>query len=663
MAHQKGMALLGRSAALLRILVTQTLLAAVALTACDEPAKRPTFCEGPTRVIYAPETGDYDSFPDDYFSLEDPLTHTGRRVAMVPGVDVTVAANIAIWSDTFHDLSTVDGFGTTSAVTLRVAGPVDPASLPTGGEGSGQPGSSLVLVALDEAPPRFVDFTLEIVPEGGGEPGVTLVLTPTAPLRPGARYGVALTRGATDTEGRCLAPSDTFRALMLGRASTARLGVLAPRLEAFASALMAAGTITGAADLAHAQVFTTQSTVPGSVAVAEAIREMAPGYRSLGPCTSGSLYRECEGELDAWDFRVDGRAVDDASPAPEAAYLLPVTTWLPRDPPPAGEAYPTLIFGHGLSGERHQAARLARFAAPLGWAVVAVDAVKHGDHPDQPEMQSALRVLEFFGISISMNPPLDGLALRDNFRQSTYDKLQLVRALAPGLDVDGDGEVDIDQARLGYLGVSLGGLMSAEFVALAPEIGVAVIIVPGARVGSIIQHGPLFSALVELLRGEASDGQVTRFFPLLQTVIDRGDPGVWGRHVALSRLPGFEADVQVLMQMVLDDDVVPNISNVAFAQALAAPLAGDVLLPVPGLPAAPALPYAGNLRLGVTAGMFQFDVVPTGPATGGALEPATHDNVADSDVGMEQTLHFLETWRSAGTAELIDPYRTLGIKE
>jgi hypothetical protein len=635
--------------------------------ACDEKTEPGLpFCDGPTRVIYAPETGDYDSFPDDYFSVEDPTTHTGRRVAMVPGVDLTVSENIAIWDDTFHDLSTVDGFGTTSAVTLRVSGPVDPESLPAGGEGgegSGQPGGSLVLVALDEAPPRFVDFTLEIVPEGGGDPGVTLVLTPTAPLRPGARHGVALTSEATDAEGRCLAPSASFRALMDGRAPTPRLGALAPRLEAFAAVLVDAGTIASAADLAHAQVFTTQSTVPGSVAVAKAIREMSPAYRSLGPCAIGSLYRECEGELDAFDFRVDGRAVDDASPAPERAYLLPVTTWLPLEPAPAGEAYPTLVFGHGLSGDRHQAARLARYAAPLGWAVVAVDAVKHGDHPDQPEMQSALRVLEFFGISTSMNPPLDGLALRDNFRQSTYDKLQLVRALAPGLDVDDDGTPDIDQARLGYLGVSLGGLMSAELVTLAPEIGIAVIIVPGARVGSIIQHGPLFSVLVELLRGEATDGQVARFFPLLQTVIDRGDPGAWGLHVAAARLPGFEADVQVLMQMVLDDEVVPNVSNVAFAQALAAPLAGDALLPVPGLAAAPALPYAGNLRPGVTAGLFQFDVVPTGPATGLELEPATHDNVADSAVGLEQSLHFLESWRATGIAELIDPYRELGIKE
>ena len=33
-----------------------------------------------------------------------------------------------------------------------------------------------------------------------------------------------------------------------------------------------------------------------------------------------------------------------------------------------------VIFGHGLSGSRDQAARLADFAAPLGVATVSIDA-------------------------------------------------------------------------------------------------------------------------------------------------------------------------------------------------------------------------------------------------------------------------------------------------
>ena len=101
---------------------------------CGDESPRIDFCDGPTRVLYSPHEGNYDSFPDDYFTAPDPETLTGRRVAMVPGVDVVVSDSIAIWADTFHDLSTVDGFGTTSAVTLRVSGPLDASTLPAGGE-------------------------------------------------------------------------------------------------------------------------------------------------------------------------------------------------------------------------------------------------------------------------------------------------------------------------------------------------------------------------------------------------------------------------------------------------------------------------------------------------------------------------------------------------
>jgi hypothetical protein len=116
------------------------------------------------------------------------------------------------------------------------------------------------------------------------------------------------------------------------------------------------------------------------------------------------------------------------------------------------------------------------------------------------------------------------------------------------------------------------------------------------------------------------------------------------------------------MQFVLGDQIVPNVTNLAFAQGMRVPLMGDILLPIPGIPHEPALPVTGNLRTGVTAGVFEFDVVPTGSGTEVEMEPATHDNVADSEVGIEQSMHFLQSWLDTGVSELIDPYRTLGYK-
>jgi pimeloyl-ACP methyl ester carboxylesterase len=496
------------------------------------------------------------------------------------------------------------------------------------------------------------------VVEGDHDDSITLVLTPVEPLRPQTRYGVAVTTRVRDAAGLCVAPAFRLQQALEGRSEDPRLQRLSGRLDGLVEALARAGTITGPADLSAALVFTTQSTYDTSAAVAEQIRATTYEYQAGGACVGSAVYRECEGTVEVDDFRVDGRVVDDDDPAPQRRYTLAVTTWLPTS---GTGPYPTLIFGHGLGGDRHQASRLAEYAAPLGVATVAIDAVKHGDHPDQPESAEPLIAMaDFFGISIDFDPPLDGIALRDNFRQSAYDKLQLLEALRPGVDVDGDGATDLSLDQLGYLGVSLGGLMAAEFLAFAPEAGVALIIVPGARVGSIIEHGSLMSIIVDVMRGTANDGQVARFFPMLQGIIDRGDPGAYTRYIVAERLPGFDGDTpQVLMQMVLDDDTVPNVSNLAFAQGLGVPLVGDALLPIPGLAHEPALPVEANTSAGVTAGVFQLDVIPDG---NGGLETATHSNVADSDVALDQSLHFLQTYLDTGTAVLVDPYRRLGIK-
>src|SRR5262249_1596140 len=158
--------------------------------------------------------------------------------------------------------------------------------------------------------------------------------------------------------------------------------------------------------------------------------------------------------------------------------------------------------------------------------------------------------------------PLDPVKLRDHFRQSTYDKLQLVEMLRPGVDIDGDAMPDVGLDNLIYLGVSLGGIMSAEFVALTPEVQVAVPIVPGAPVVNFIKDSPTFSPIIGLLAGMSTPGDQARFFPVIQTVVDRGDPGSYTPHIAHNRLAGFDsASPEVLMQMVIADDTVPNLEN------------------------------------------------------------------------------------------------------
>jgi hypothetical protein len=393
--------------------------------------------------------------------------------------------------------------------------------------------------------------------------------------------------------------------------------------------LVQAGTITGPGELTAAFVFTTQSTWDTSAAVAAQIRQRAYPYQRLGDCTDLGPYRQCEGTFEVDDYRIDLHHIDDSAPSPQRTHTVAVTTYLPA----AGSVpFPTIIYAHSLTRDRYQALRMANFTCPLGVAVVAIDAVMHGDHPEQPESPGEMgRLMAFMGIRSDLNPPIDGLKLRDNLRQSAYEKLQLLEMLRPGVDIDGDGLADVGIHPLGYVGASLGGIMAPEFLAFAPEVAFALTVVPGAKISWIIQYGESFEILVLILQDMASDGEMARLFPLLQAVIDRGDPGAYTRHVILERLPGYDQRTpHLLAQMAIGDAVVPNMSSLAYVQGLGLPLVGDSLIV-----------WVGG---------------------GPDVEAATHQNVADNPITVHQSQHFLNTFLLAGASEIVDPYRELGVK-
>jgi dienelactone hydrolase len=450
-------------------------------------------------------------------------------------------------------------------------------------------------------------------------------------------------------------------ASLLGRTATdPAMMRLSKRYDDLAARLIAAKTITGRGDLSAAVVFTTQHTVDDSVTIAKDIRTKTFAYkRAATPCTdSGKGYRICDGSFGGFDYRDDTKALDDADLSAHAPWTIPVSVYLPAT---GTGPFPTLIYGHGLAGKRQEAERLGELAAPHGYAIVAIDAVEHGDHPAKSGGLAA--AIDFFGLQLVPTTSLDTRKLRDNWRQSTYDKLQLLEVLRPGVDIDGDGKTDVGIANLSYLGVSLGGIMSAEFIAFAPEVKVAVPIVPGARVADIIKDSATFAPLVSAVRGTSSDGDVARLFPLVQAAIDRGDSGAYAGHMVSARLAGFDASKpQVLMQMVINDDTVSNPENRFFARSLGLPLVGDELQKIGVIQHTQALPAKGNLDATHTWGLYQYDILCTTTCPS-PTEPATHSHVAANPVAIEQSLHFIDSFfTGGGPSEIIDSYRTLGVK-
>ena len=72
------------------------------------------------------------------------------------------------------------------------------------------------------------------------------------------------------------------------------------------------------------------------------------------------------------------------------------------------------------------------------------------------------------------------LGPRDAIRQQVIDLMQLVRVIEIGVDVDGDGIVDLDSSRISYFGISFGaGAIGHIFMAVEPDVKFGALASPG----------------------------------------------------------------------------------------------------------------------------------------------------------------------------------------
>ncbi|MFW6050210.1 MAG: hypothetical protein ACODAU_03490 [Myxococcota bacterium] len=612
--------------------------------------------EGCVVAQWDPEDGEITRWPEPDLLVDDPDTGTGWRLHVDPvRYAATVEAAERFQNIFTEELSDLDGFGVNSQAFFRFSAPLDPALVPSD-EGSAVPSPDLGLglLVLRPGEPRLMPFLLRTTDEDA-----TAMMVPMRPLPEQATVVAFATKALDAAAGGCVWPSEAYHRRIHGDD---------PDVSQAIEVLASWGVIADAHDLVALSPFPTQTITDDSVAIADDIAGRSFDLDGDVVCVEEPEreWRACEGAFLAADYRGPDaviRRLPGDPVVPSGTYRIPFTAWLPLEgvgSPP----YETLVFGHGLGGDRYQARRLAEFAAPLGMATVAIDAVQHGEHPTVPEeaeTDTLATVLRFFAADLDSSDTLiSALVLRDHWRQSTYDKLQLTRLLRDGVDLDGDAAPDLDPARLAYLGVSLGGIMGSELAALTDAYEAVLLVVPGGRVSSIVSESETFGPLVGLLAPGRPPGDIQRFFPVLQTILDRGDSASYGPHVLGDRLTGSAVPPSVLLGVVLDDDTVPNVSNYALARAIDVPVVPPVLRPYPGMVTGDTPPVAGNVAGGAaTAGLLQFDTVGDGM---GGVELATHSNVGDSDVGSRAWLEFLMGHWDDGMALIVDPYELEGVE-
>ena len=603
------------------------------LTACApdgdaDLSTAPDFCAGATAHRWDPgDDSDLLQFPDDALTVDDETSPTGLRLALDPDETPWMQALPDLLRPIARGIDRRSGFGRMGGVVLRFS--ADLGAVPDLAD--------LRLVDLSAAVPVDVPYTASL-----SDWGRQLVLQPLRPMQAGTAHAVVLTRDHSAADGGCVAPADSLQSALAGVSVDAVVDRVADRYAALPGQLG-----IDAADISAATVFTTHDDLAAIRAVADELSAVEGRWSEAPVCVPWQGGRHCAGRFVARDHR----GVEDVIVAEAAGeWELDVDIYLPEGDGP----FPVVLFGHGINSSRGEGGGAARRLGPeLGVAVVAVDAVEHGDHPVNADGE--LDALSFLGMTLAP-PSMDGLLLSQNFVQTNLDRHQLIALLTQQPDVDGDGSADLDMGTLGYLGISLGGLMGPGQLALSDDIAAAVLPVAGAHLTTFAMENEFVVDLQEffadLVGGEA---EWQRALAVGQANLDPADPAVFAAHVLSDRFEAGSAAPDVLVPVCAFDGTVPVTAGQFIARALDVPHVPPVYEPVDDLPVSSVAPLAGN-QGGVTAGFFQLDRV----TRSGAIEVASHANTPWSEEGTLLTRHFFATWLEDGTAEIVDPYATLG---
>ncbi len=608
-------------------------------------------------------------FPSDLYLGKD-----GHVVADLPGLSRLVTHNSQAFA---QGLSTLDGFGRTAASELFTTGNVDPSSLPGDAKASLAADSTVLLVDVDPASPalgtRYPVRTAYL-------PSLHCIsVLPWAVLSPGVRYAAVVTTGVRAADGSRLG-ADRALAAIEHSGATNRHSAADNLYGGALDQLVAQGIVAKPTDVAGLAVFTTSKLASELAGLRARLRDekLFPPPQLLLDAAGASPYTttifgiSSNPDLDAWlgtpDKDAQGRewpgvdnaggiahdaigviasgafvspsfqdkdghfehAADGSVRVADANAKVPVTLVVPKAAAPAS-GYPVVIFGHGLANDRGQMLAIANELARGGFAVIGIDDVGHGlrtaipdvannekgsyQGPDGLPDHAGLPLGFFGGFS-------DFVDIRDNFRQTVVDEMNLVRLIEnPALDLSPLGPAlggpvpKLDPTHIYYDGGSLGGMIGTITVAVEPDIRAAALQVPGGGFVNLIatnsdkMHG-LVGQLATGSFGIQGDAPMDEFHPainLMAEITEAGDPLSYAPSIYGAQLPGVaprQRRPSVLISYTVDDEIMANISTRALIRAFGMPLAKPFLRSIDGVKEVTA-PVSDNLE-GASAAAVQY---------------------------------------------------------
>ena len=321
----------------------------------------------------------------------------------------------------------------------------------------------------------------------------------------------------------------------------------------------------------------------------------APIYQSSGANTGYPAGGAIPGP---WSNPVTPLKLGDAA--------LQVRIFVPDGTMPTG-GWPVTVFGHGLGSNRITSYLIASQLARAGFATVAIDFVGHGARAVRVSNVAAAGCADGTG---RPNPSQDpqcyapflstNLATtRDNIRQTVLDLQTVIQSVklctaATSCAANATDFLQANPAKIGYMGISLGGIIGAVVTAVSSDVKAAVLNVPGAGLVDILENTDTLAIRCSLVDGLIDAGIIMgaksnpptyttgacttpawkaqasyqSFANIARWILDSSDNANFASRLALRRF---------LIQKVNGDTVVPNVATdqLAALSGFTTPTLGD----------------------------------------------------------------------------------------
>jgi hypothetical protein len=565
-------------------------------------------------------------WPSSAFEVEDATTATGRRLAL-PERALPVNIDDLTTDPTTWNLA--DGFSPAAPMVMSFPTSVDPTHLP--------PVDNMDLSLAANSPTVLIDLTTgqrvphfaEVDAQADGDPGSqALLIRPAARLVGGHRYAVAITDRLTAPDGEALPVPPGFAALRDGRHTDHELlEEMRPRFGEVLDALEEAGF--PADELVVAWDFTVASdafihrdmlAARDRAVAAMTNRPFAYTITSDGPLDDGmQIRRKIVGTFEAPLFLTNNGAFQpgtviardgDGLPELQGFYQIPFTASIPACAYTASAPVPMVMYGHGLLGESAevQYGVQRQTAAELCMVFVGTD-MRGMSSRDLPAVARTLNEISKGGevFEVLEQGIVNHVALGQAMRTTFADELFL----------DGVKKL-VDPTRVYYYGLSQGSIFGTTVMAYEPTITRAVLGVGGANYSVLLERSNDWPTYRTILSGAYPDAlDITLAINLFQMRWDKTE----GSGVAHTVLAGTATRVppkQILMQIAIGDEAVPNVGSYWQARTMDIPVLGPT-------PTTPWGLSVENSPLATGSALVIMD---------GGAPPAPSTNVPAPDAGM-----------------------------